>query len=337
MPGKLQSRLINPPFGDPGLHVELGAARRAFLFDMGSLAPLGVRQLLRVEAVFVSHMHMDHFSGFDWALRLWLGRPKRVRLFGPIGFIDAVEHRLLSYSWNLAHGYEAALVLEVAELDEAGYGRCACFGLRDRFRRQREQAARFPGGVLIDEPDLEVRCATLDHGIPCLAFALEERRKISVRKSRLLELGLETGPWLGELKRLVLAGAAATTTLEVQGRDGPRRMALDVLSRELLTIGRGASLAYVTDCGWSEENRRRIHALARDVDSLFIEAAFLEQDRGRARDRRHLTARQAGILAREAGARRVVPFHFSPRYEDREALLRAEAEAAFRGDSTAAP
>ena len=36
-------------------------------------------------------------------------------------------------------------------------------------------------------------------------------------------------------------------------------------------------------------------------------------------------------LAREAGAKRMIPFHFSPRYSDREDALRHEAEATFTG------
>ena len=70
---------------------------------------------------------------------------------------------------------------------------------------------------------------------------------------------------------------------------------------------------------------------ARDAEILFIEARFLERDRERAAARRHLTARQAGVLARGAGVKRVVPFHFSPRHAHEEMALRGEVEAAFAG------
>jgi ribonuclease Z len=68
---------------------------------------------------------------------------------------------------------------------------------------------------------------------------------------------------------------------------------------------------------------------------LFIEAAFLHEDLQRAGDRFHLTARQAGELARAAGVSFAVPFHFSPRYMDCELELRAQFEAAFRGKAPA--
>jgi phosphoribosyl 1,2-cyclic phosphodiesterase len=45
----------------------------------------------------------------------------------------------------------------------------------------------------------------------------------------------------------------------------------------------------------------------------------------------HLTARQAGEIAAAARVAVLVPFHFSPRYGDRLAELRAEAQAAFGG------
>jgi ribonuclease Z len=75
----------------------------------------------------------------------------------------------------------------------------------------------------------------------------------------------------------------------------------------------------------------KIIRLAQGADQIFIETAFLDEDAALAAERRHLTAAQAGAIARKAGVARIVPLHFSARYAGREAELRQQAEAAWRG------
>jgi ribonuclease Z len=64
---------------------------------------------------------------------------------------------------------------------------------------------------------------------------------------------------------------------------------------------------------------------------LFIEAPFAIADAALAAQRAHLTTAAAGEIAREAEARRVEPFHFSPRYEREEKEMMEEVMEAFRG------
>ena len=76
-------------------------------------------------------------------------------------------------------------------------------------------------------------------------------------------------------------------------------------------------------------NRARIAALAAAADTLFIESRFAAADASQAREPAHLTTTAAGEIARAAEARRLEPFHFSPRYEGEEERMLAEVEAAF--------
>ena len=327
-------QLINDPFGDPGLYAEIMFERRALLFDLGDLGALSTRKLLRVSHIFVSHAHLDHFVGFDQLLRIFLGREKVLALYGPGGFIDQVEHKLHAYTWNVIQNYAGNLSLEVAEVLTEGEMRAARFQSRQAFLREPMPTPETRGDLLAERSGFRVRCAILDHGTPCLAFALEEQAHVNIWKNRLDERGLAVGSWLRHLKRAILENEADTMPICALGHGSrglePITLPLGML-RELVAVVPGQKIAYVVDARYHEANAHKIERLAHDVDLLFIESVFLDEDAEKAARKNHLTARQAGLLARRARAKRMVPFHFSPRYVEREHDLRAEAERAFRG------
>jgi ribonuclease Z len=320
--------LVNRSFDDPGMYLDFLFARRAMLFDLGDLAPLPPRKLLRVSDIFISHTHIDHFIGFDRMLRIMLGRDKDLNLFGPPGILRQVENRLGSYSWNLLGSYPTTFTLTVTELNEDGACARASFSSRNIFARENEEAIRIRDGVILDEENLRVRVAFLQHSIPCLAYAFEEKRHVNFMKNKLTELGVPVGPWLSEVKRAVLREEPDDTAIWV---DDARSFTLGELKERVLTVVEGEKIAYVTDVAFTSQNRARIVDLARGADYLFIEAVFLHADQQRGEDRAHLTARQAGELARQAKAERVIPFHFSPRHLDAEDELRREVAEAFQG------
>jgi ribonuclease Z len=99
--------------------------------------------------------------------------------------------------------------------------------------------------------------------------------------------------------------------------------------RDLVSISPGQKIAYVTDVADTDPNRAAIVRLAGGADTIFIEARFAAADAGQARYRAHLTTAAAGEIARTADARRVEPFHFSPRYEGEEERMIAEVIDAF--------
>jgi ribonuclease Z len=330
-----QARMLNGPFEDPVLYLDFLFERRALLFDLGNIRALAPRQLLRISDIFVSHTHMDHFADFDWLLRLCLGRDKRLRLFGPPGFIERVEHKLGAYTWNLVNNYETDLNLVVTELHPDQRGRQALFRCRQAFAREGETWLNFPGGILLDEIALQVRAAILDHGIPCLGFAVEEKQHVNLWKNRLQEMGLPIGPWLRDLKRAVLEEQPDDTAIRVQWRQAGEvyesYLPLGELKARVVRIVPGQKISYVVDVVYNRENTRQIVALVEDSHMLFIEATFLHTEAATAAKKCHLTAHQAGFLARQARVKDLIPIHFSPRYADREQALREEARAAFLG------
>lgn len=331
MKTSLLPRLVNGQTGDPALFVDLLRHKRALLFDCGSLTSLSAAEVMRISDVFITHAHIDHFIGFDHLLRLQLGRGKRVRLFGPRGITSCVRGKLAGYTWNLVK--RQRMVFEVREFDGK---RCALtsFPCRERFRQGETRLLR-PSEVIWQDELLSVSSAVLDHRTASLAFALAEKSFLNVNPVKLAECGLRPGPWLNDLKSWARRGRAAGAEISVGGESLPADRLAD-----LLIETRGRKLAYVADALGSEQNSEKVVSLARDADVLFCESAFLHEDHERARETYHLTARQAGEMAGRAGVRRLVPFHFSPKYEGRFAQLEEEAWAAFehkRADTATRP
>jgi len=190
-------RLIHEsPFDDPGLYISFSLKRRALLFDLGGLDSLSSRDILKTSHIFISHTHIDHFIGFDHLLRLFIGREKTLHLFGPKGFLANVEGKLAGFCWNLADNFEHSLEIRATEV-EADSLRTRSYNLKDRFQPKNEERATFTG-LLVAEPGFNVEAAIVDHGTPCLAFALTERFHVNIIKERLLEMGLSKGPWLND-------------------------------------------------------------------------------------------------------------------------------------------
>ncbi len=133
--------------------------------------------------------------------------------------------------------------------------------------------------------------APLDHRVPAVGYRLVEDDGLRMLPQRLAAAGV-AGPDVGVLQR---EGALRGVRLaEVSERRPGQRVAFVMDTRPCA----GAEL------------------LAEGADLLVCEATFLHRDARLADDYRHLTARQAGRLAREADVRRLVLVHFSQRYPD---------------------
>ncbi len=330
--------LINNPFGDPGLYVDIAWARRALLFDLGQNAALGPTRLLRAEDIFISHTHMDHFIGFDQLLRVHLGRGKTLRLYGPPGLADNVDGKLRGYTWNLVDG--SPLTIEVREF-HPGLLHVTTFTAGDGFVRQSippspgpHDAMQTPFPVL-QEAAFTVSAVPLNHRIPSFAYAVQEQFHINILKERLHQAGLPVGSWLKDLKHYIWQEKPDTfrftATLYFEHRREEREFVLGDVRQQFVRISRGQKVAYVVDARYDPENEAKIIALARGADVLYCEAPYLDCDAAKAQERYHLTARQAGWMAKQAGVQKVVVFHFSPRYTGLGHLLEQEAVAAFGG------
>ena len=168
----LRTRLLNGQTGDPALLVQLrwqGRARADRPRAASTARPR--RCCFPIEAVFVSHAHMDHFMGFDQLLRLFLARDTTLRLFGPVGIADCVAGQ--ARGLHLEPHRRVRLHARRHRDRRRRRSRTARFAARDRFERAgaRDDAAR--GATVLRGSVLPVEAAPLDHKIVSMAYAVD--------------------------------------------------------------------------------------------------------------------------------------------------------------------
>jgi len=298
------------------------------------LSALSNGALLKVSHVFVSHTHIDHFIGFDRLLRSLFGREKTLTIFGPKNIIQNVAGKLAGFTWNLVEQYDESLTIEVVEVRESGLLK-GTFRAIERFQLCDERQEPFVDGMIVDDPTFSVRTAILEHRVPCLGFALEEKPHVNIDKDKLESMKAEPGPWLNELKKSVLRDDSESTPIEVPFKEpgGSRTevIPLGQLKNDLVEVFPGQKIGYVVDTVFNDRNRKKIVGLVDSADIFFCESPFLADEEERGQARFHLTSRQAGILAREAGVKQLQVFHFSSRHKDCREQFYNEAQEAFQG------
>ncbi len=161
-------------------------------------------------------------------------------------------------------------------------------------------------GLLFDEDDFTVSAFPVHHrGSDSFGFAFEEKSRRPFLNDRATELGVPFGP---ERKQLV---AGETITL-ADGRLVPPEAVLG-------EVQTGTKFVYIGDVGRTQN----LTNIVRDADAMVIEATYLDMEADMARDFGHLTAKQAALLAREAGVQKLFLTHISRRYREKEVIEEA--------------
>jgi ribonuclease Z len=156
--------------------------------------------------------------------------------------------------------------------------------------------------VVYEGDGFSVRSIPLSHSRTCVGYVLEEDPRPGVfHPERAAELGIPRGPLWGRLQ------SGEDVTLE----DGTAFHPDQVMG----SARRGRKFCYVTDTV-------PVPGLAEDVagsDLLICEGMFDEALKETAKSKRHMTAREAAVVAREAGGvKRMGLIHYSPRYTERD-------------------
>jgi ribonuclease Z len=323
----IQHQVLGAAGRDNALFVRLdtGDATYRLLFDCGEgcLTALAASEVQAVDVLFFSHLHTDHVAGFDAFLRLNYARPERpVLIYGPAGTTRALHHRLCGVTWNLVAGLPGEFRISDVEPDRLVTTRL----LTTEAFELAHPAGEVPfEGVVHTAEGFRVHARIMDHGIPCLAYAVWEDVRRNIDLKVVASLGLKPGRWMQALKD------PARSDDEVIATDGATHRLGD-LRGPLLVSTPGASISYLTDFALDERAEADLAAMLRDCDRIVGETNYRDGDVNLARRNRHMTASEMGRLAARAGVRELILFHLSDRYTPQQwqALLE-EVRQVFPG------
>jgi ribonuclease Z len=167
-------------------------------------------------------------------------------------------------------------------------------------------------GARIRRDEYDIVVFPTDHRPDTVGYAVAEHTRLGrFNPDRARELGIPEGPLWGKLHK----GES------VELPDGRRVEPEELVGQPR----RGRTVVYTGDTRPS----LAVVEVARGADLLVHDSTFGEEERERAVETGHSTAAQAAEIAREAGVRRLVLTHISPRYNRDAPELLAEAKAVF--------
>jgi ribonuclease Z len=171
--------------------------------------------------------------------------------------------------------------------------------------------------IIFEDSLITVKSFPLYHRVPTTGFLFSENeklRKLNIEACRRHQIPFT---FYNDLKR---------------GKDYVDLENNIHITNDALTYdgGEKISYAYCSDTIYD----KRVADAAQGVRLMYHEATFMHDKLARAQETMHTTAKQAGILAREAGVNKLLIGHFSSRYDDLTPVLN-EARSEFENTELA--
>lgn len=307
--------------------VTSGQAIQRLLFDCGEgcVAEVPYTDVLAIDHLLFSHLHMDHIGGFDSFFRSVFNRTsRRNAVWGPPETSRIMQHRFRGFLWNLNADQPGQWFVHDIYPERIERFR---FAVSEAFEQAHADGSEALSRTLIDAATFTVEALHMEHAGPSLAYLIREKPRFNVDRARLERLGLRPGPWL---ERVKVRRADEAPLLEIEGAT----YELATLRDTLLVEKPGDSLAYLTDFVLDQAAMRRLVPALHGCQTLICESQYCQADAALAQRNYHMTAAQAADLARQAQVERLILFHISDRYDRRQWLeLLAEAQAIFPNTS----
>jgi ribonuclease Z len=239
-----------------------------------------------------------------------------VELYGPPGMAEKMSAKFSGYDWNLTEPYWCSFRVHEIHPDRIA---TSLFPGPEGFPRRFEGERLRQDRVVYRNDYLEVEADLCDHKIPVLIFRITERPSFLVDEVKIERAGLFKGNWLRLLKKRFYHGGLMKEPLMVLRRRGEEvveEMIEDTggLYESIRKEQQPASIGYVTDIGFTDENIEKIRILLKGVTLLVCECSFLAEDRDKARLSAHLCTSDVNFLVDILRPSFFLPMHLSKSY-----------------------
>jgi ribonuclease Z len=149
-------------------------------------------------------------------------------------------------------------------------------------------------GAFFENSDMELIVYQLDHGIESLGFRFEEKDKLRIDTKKAKKFGIPDGPLLGKIQE--------NKSITYKGKK--------IKPEDIAYIVKGRTIGIISD----SVPCKSCNQIAEDVDLLICEATYTSKLSDKAEEHKHMTAKDAGLIASQTNAKRLVLNHLSARY-----------------------
>lgn len=164
-------------------------------------------------------------------------------------------------------------------------------------------------GIFLKTPELIFKAVPLEHTARTFGYSIEELPRRRINTGYIQQFGLKQSPILKDLQ---------------QGKNIVFKGKKILVSKATYLIP-GKKISLVIDTKYCNNAIR----MAKNSDILISEATYADDNKERAREYKHLTAKQAALIAKKSNSKKLILTHFSQRYKTTDTLLN-EAKSIFK-------
>ena len=160
--------------------------------------------------------------------------------------------------------------------------------------------------------DFELTALPLNHNAPCNGYLFEEKDRLRISREKLKKLQIPNIPELAKLTQ--------KKNIKYQNKT--------INYKDLTYLEKGKKISIILDTGFCNN----IKKLAKNSNLAILESTFLEESENGeklAKEYQHLTAKQAGKIAKQNKVKQLIITHISQRYEKNPEIILNEAKSVF--------